>query len=445
MNIVLEKKDSTFANLKINLQEEDYKSKVDLKIKDHTKKVNIKGFRPGKVPTAVVVKMYGKSILVDEISQLVNQKIGEYIKTNNLAIIGQPIPSEQQDRAIDWENQKDFEFIYDIGLIPEFNLDITGNYPFHTIVIDDSTVNETVENLKKQFGKMVNPDTTAEGDFLYGQIRPEGGDKDTYSAIPLNKVAISALHQFLNVSLGTVLTFDIRKVLDNENASIAYVAGISKEEAEKVSGNYTFTLEKIGRSELAIMDQEFFDKVFGPEAVKSESEFLAKLKSTIEENYSRESTALLKRHIRESLVDNTEIALPKEFLKRWLFVTNEGKVSHDTINSEIDLYIKELKWTLIKNKIALEHNIEVSHEEIIAKTKEAILSQFGNMPLTEQMADYINVMADNYLKEDNGKQYTQVYETRFNEKAFEVILNNISRSEKLVNVEEFKALADAIK
>lgn len=316
MNIVLEKKDATFANLKINLQEEDYKSKVDSKIKDHAKKVTIKGFRPGKVPTSMVVKMYGKSILVDEISNMVNEKIGTYIKENNLAIIGQPIPSEQQDRAIDWENQKDFEFIYDIGLIPEFSIDITGNYPFHTIVIDDSNVNETVENLKKQFGKMVNPETSAEGDFLYGQIRPEGGDKDTYSAIPLNKVAASHLSQFLNIALGSTITFDIRQALDNENASIAYVAGISKEEAEKVTGNYTFVLEKIGRSELAEMNQEFYDKVFGPEAVKSESEFLDKLKDTISENYKRESTALLKRDIRESLVKTTNIDLPKEFLKR---------------------------------------------------------------------------------------------------------------------------------
>ena len=442
MEIILEKKDNTTATLKVNLKETDYLPKVAEKVKEYSKKVNLKGFRPGKVPPALIERMYGKSIKIDEINHLLSHSIQDYIKDNKLAILGDPMPDRDSVAGIDWDNQKEFNFNYNIGLVPEFKYELSDKVKIskYEIEVEEKAVDETIENLRNQYGKMANPDESAEGDFLYGELKELNGEFSIQTLIPTNKIKKGELKKFIGVKKGDKIEFDIQKAFE-DSAAIAHATGLSKEEAEKKEGKFEITITNISRSEPAPLDQEFFDKIFGKDSVKTEEEFKTKLKDTIKDNYSRESENLLNQDIQKTLIEKTIIDLPEDFLKEWLLAANEGKITKEQIDSEYEHYLKELKWSLIRNKVGEENDIKVENEDVIAKTKEMVLQQFGNMPLSEELSESLNKIADNYLKQENGKNYMKMFEQVFYEKVLKLIKEKIKIENKKVSVEEFKKVA----
>ncbi|MFL5730467.1 MAG: trigger factor [Cytophagaceae bacterium] len=443
MDIVLEKKDTTNGTIKVNLKETDYQGKVAEKLKEYSKKASIKGFRPGKVPTSLIQKMYGKSIMVDEINHLLSSSLNNYIKENKIAIIGDPLPDTDKAAKIDWETQKEFEFNYRVGLVPEFKIDISDKVklPKYQIQVDDKVVQETLENLRSQYGKMNNPEVSEEGDMIYGELKEVTGEFNANALVPTTKIKKSEQKKFAGKAKGDKIEFDIEKTFEDA-ATVAHVTGLSLDEAKEKKGKFELTITNINRSELAPLDQEFFDKIFGKDTVKSEEEFNQKLKDTIKENYDREAENLLSRDIHDHYVSTTKIDLPNEFLKKWLYITNEGKVTEEQIEKEYDQYVSELKWSLIKNKIADDNNIKVENEEILAKTKEMMAQQFGNITITEELQDSFNKIADNYLKQENGKNYMKMFEQVFFEKVLSLIREKISFQDKKISVEEFKELAN---
>jgi trigger factor len=443
MDIVLEKKDTTNGTIKVNLKEADYQAKVAQKLKEYSKKANIKGFRPGKVPTSLIQKMYGKSIMVDEINHLLSSSLNDYIKENKLPIIGDPLPDTEKATKIDWETQKEFEFNYQIGLVSEFKCEVSDKIkiPKYQIQTDDKIFNETLENLRSQYGKITNPEISEEGDSIYGELKEVNGDFTTNGLVPTNKIKKSEQKKFAGKTKGDKIEFDIEKTFDDA-AVLAHVTGLSLEDAKAKKGKFELTVTNINRTELASIDQEFFDKIFGKDKITTEEEFNQKLKDTIKENYDRESENMLSREIHDYYVKNTKIELPNEFLKKWLFISNEGKVSEDQIEKEYDQYVGEVKWSLIKNKIAELNNIKVENEEILAKTKEMISQQFGSIAITEELQETFDKIADNYLKQDKGKNYMKMYEQVFFDKVLSFIREKVSFQEKKITVEEFKDIAN---
>lgn len=443
MDIVLEKKDTTNGTIKVNLKETDYQAKVAEKLKEYSKKANIKGFRPGKVPTSLIQKMYGKSIMVDEINNLLSSSLNNYIKENKLPIIGDPLPDTEKAAKIDWETQKEFEFNYKIGLVAEFKCDVSDKVkiPKYQIQIDDKVVKETLENLRSQYGKMSNPEITEEGDAIYGELKEVNGDFTTNTLVPSNKIKKAEQKKFAGKAKDDKIEFDIEKTFE-DTAVIAHITGLSLEEAKGKKGKFELTVTNINRTELAALDQEFFDKIFGKDKITTEEEFTRKLKDTIKENYDRESENMVSREIHDHYVNNTKIELPNEFLKKWLFITNEGKISEEQIEKEYDQYAGELKWSLIKNKIADENNIKVENDEILGKTKEMISQQFGNIAITEELQESFDKIADNYLKQDKGKNYMKMFEQVFFDKVLSLIKEKVSFQDKKITVEEFKEIAN---
>jgi trigger factor len=287
---------------------------------------------------------------------------------------------------------------------------------------------------------MIDGETCLEGDFLKGQLKELNGSYDKEAAIPMNRLSPSILKQFLGKKLGDKISFNIEEAFE-EVSYIEYVTGLSKEIAANTKGLFEFTISSIRHSEVADLNQEFFDKIFGNGAVSTEEEFRVKLKETVSENYMRESEALVLNDIRDYYITNTSIDLPLEFIKRWLLTSNNGKVTQEQIDKEFDSYLEELKWSLIKNKIAEANEVKIEHEEVMAQVTDMMLRQFGMTSVPEGMEDTFNKIVDNYLKEDNGKKYMKVFEEAYNKKAMGVIREKISLNSKTVSVEEFKKLA----
>lgn len=442
MEIVLEKKDALNAKLKVSMTEADYKPKVAAKLKEYTKTAQLKGFRPGKVPTALIQKMYGKGVLVEEINNVLSNAVTEYIKSNNLSIIGDPLPEENPANAIDWENQTEFQFGYDLGLVPEFTYDLkTLKLNRYDIAIDDKAIATTLDNIKKQFGKSINPEVSEAGDALYCEITdPNGSTKS--GLLYLERANKNHIAPFIGKKKEDVVEAKISSLFEEAHV-LAHLLGLKTEEAAELHGKYSFKIININRNEDAEMNQELFDKTFGKDIVTDEADFRAKLQETIIENYKRESDLLLKSDIKQVAVEHIAIEFPNEFLKRWLLLTNQGKVTAEQIEQEYDMYLKELKWNLIKNKIAKDHGLTVEEVEIIEFTKNGLKRQFGNMEFTGEMEETLNKIVENQLKQDKGVNYMKAYEEILGEKVSALVSGQTKLTDKKITVEEFEKIVSA--
>jgi trigger factor len=423
---------------------------VEEKVKDYARKANIKGFRQGKVPAGVIKKMFGKSILVEEINHLLSHKITDYIKDNNLQILGEPLPNHDKTKDIDWDAQKDFEFEYEIGLVDDFTYDLSPETKVkaYKIEVDDKTIDETISDLKKRFGKVTYPEVSEEQDTLFGDLRPRdegtgGGEtlKKEHASIPIEKVEKKEQKKFTGLKKDDEVAFEIGQIFKDESVANELL-GISPEEANAAKGAFILKISTISRTEPAELTPELFDRVFGKDVAKNEEEFINKVKETIGENYQRETDHFLDHHIEDYFLENTKMNLPDGFLKAWLKSTSQGQVTDSVLDTEFDHYVRGLKWDLIKNKIADDNRIKVEADEVRNKAKEMIVAQFGGQAFADQLKDKLDGIADNYLSNENGQNFMRLYKQLRSEKIMKHIKENITIEEKQVSVEEFKKIVE---
>ena len=447
MNITLDKQNATDGLIKVTLTESDFQPKVEVKLRDYSRKANIKGFRQGKVPSGVIKKMFGKTVLVEEVNQLISHSVSDYIKDNKLRILGDPLPNTDKARTIDWDNQKDFEFEFQVGLVDDFQYDLSSKVKIksYSIEVDNKVMDETMADLKQRFGKVSYPEVSEAIDNLHAEIVAVDGvgtieESRKSSYIFIEKVEKKEQKKFIGLKKEDEVEFDIAKIFTDENL-IAQAINVSAEEAKAAAGKYTVKITTISRSEPAEINLELFEKVFGKDVVKTEEEFIAKVKATISENYKRETDHLLDHEIQHHFVDHTKISMPDNFLKQWLKATSQGKVTDDILEKEFTQYKESLKWDLVKNKIAEDLKITVEAEEVKTKAKEMILQQFGGQAFAEQLGDKMDGIADNYLSGQDGKNFMNLYNQIRSDKIMKTIRETITLAEKKVSLDEFKKVA----
>lgn len=443
MDITLDKKDSNLASIKVKLNEGDYQSKVDEKIKDYSKKAQIKGFRTGKVPKGVIQKMYGKSILIEEINHLVGHAIQDYIRDNELQILGEPIPNQQQINDTDWDSQSDFEFEYNIGLVDDFSvaLDKKVKVTSYEIEVDDKVVAETLDNVRTQFGKMTNPEVSEAGDVLFGTFTQADSDFSHDTTLDPSELTAANAKKFVGKKKGDSIKVDLTKLYKDTTKQAAQI-GKTADELEGMDMKFDFEVKNVNRKELADIDQELFDKTFGPDVVKSEEEFKAKVIDTVSQNYSRETDAWLNKTIQDELIKKTKISLPDEFLKDWLKLSGEGKVTDADIAKEYDLYADQLRWNLISGQVAKDNEIKPEHDDIKGATQKMIEAQFMGSGLG-QMADQMDSFVENYLQGENGQNYMKMAEQVQQEKVLDFVKENIEIKSKKISLDKFKEIVGA--
>lgn len=441
MEITLDKHSANQASIKITLNEADYQPQVDAKLKDYAKKAAIKGFRPGKAPIAMVKGMYGVSILVDEINALLGKSLNSYIKEQPFRILGEPLPVEKPDNSIDWKTQKGFDFEYKIGFVEsvEVPLDATTKGTKYTIKVDDKLINETLENLRSQYGNSTNPEVSEADDNIYGDLKSTEGEFSKTLSLPISKLSKKLAAKFIGLEKEAVVEFDSKEV-KNDEWSEAF--GLTDEESGEANGSFTFTVKNINRTEAAELNQEFFDKIFGPDAVSSEEEFINKVKETLQDSYNRESKVFTEEELKKVLVEKANLSLPDTFLKEWLLLANEGKVTEEDVDKEYPIYAKQLTWSLISNQIAKDNSIQAEHTDVIEKTKEMVREQFASSGLGSQLEASMDMFVDNYLKGNEGQNYMNMMTSVQNEKVLAFVQEKIEITEKEISIDEFKELLE---
>lgn len=440
MDIQLEKNSGTEALIKINLKEADYQPKFKEKLKSYSKQANIKGFRPGKVPMSLIEKMYGKSIMVEEINKILVDSLKEYIKENDIKIIGDPLPNNEKANEIDWDTQKDFDFEYNIGLIEDFEYKLDFKINKYQIKVEKKVLDEAIDNLKQQYGKMTNPEVSVAGDSIFGTLAQPATEFSKDGLIYIEKVTKKIQKSFIGLKKDDIVKVDIQKLFTDEK-DLVEVTALSDQEVKGLSGEFEFTVKNINRVEPAEMNQEFFDKIFGEGKIKSEEEFVKEYTKIFEENYDKESEYLLAHQIQEKILKDTKMEIPEKFYKKWILASNQ-EIKEEDLEKDFEHYVRDLKWTLIKNRIFEESDVKIEYADIVDYTKKMFQAQFGGMALNDEMSQNLEVMANNYLQQNNGEHYMNVHNQLRTEKIMDILKQKVEISVKKVTREEFEKKAE---
>jgi len=444
MDITQENIDELNAVLRVKVVAEDYLPKVESALKEHQKKASIPGFRPGKVPTGMIKKMYGKSILVEAINKLLNDSLYTYLNENKIEVLGNPLPKMDSGIQIDWDNQKEFEFLYEMGLAPKFNVELSAKdkFTYKTVKIDEELINKYISDISKRYGKVEDVDVSGEGDLLNGdfveldennEILPGGIFKT--SSVFLDRVKDeSTKNALIGLKKDDKVILDAQKLSDNP-VDVATMLGIDKEAAEKLTSKVQFTVKNISRLAGSEINQGLFDKIYGEGTITSEEEFKTRIKEELSAMFVNDSERKFYNEVVEYLMNKINFDLPTEFLKRWIVAANEKPVTPEQVESEFDGYSKGLKWSLIENKIIKDNNIQVTNEEVIESTQKMILEQFGKYDPTPMDAEALNSTTQRVLS--NKEEAKKIYEKIYGDKVMALFKSKFTVENQELSYEDF--------
>ena len=447
MNITRENIDELNAVLKVEIRKSDYEDKVENVLKDYRKKATIKGFRPGMVPIGLVKKMYGRAVQIDEINKVVTESIQKYLTDEKIEVLGDPLPKPDEQKKIDFDTQEDFTFSFELGLAPVIDLKLSkkNKVNLHEIIIDEKMKSDYLDNYTRRYGELRNADVTEDKDVIKGKIEaidengnviPEGPSaEDTSLSIDIIKDK-KIKKQFIGKSQNDTIEFDLKKAFPNDT-EIAGLLHKKKEEVAELEGNFRFIINEISRFHPAELGKELFNRIYGEGVVNSEEEFMKKIEDEIGKNLRRESDLKLMMDIKNLAIEKTTFQLPEEFLKRWLLKVNE-KTTQEQIEKEFDSFRKDLKWQLIRNKVARDNEVKINEEELLKEAENITRYQFQQYGMFYAKDEQISNYAKETLKrEDDAKRITDKI---LEEKVILLIRELVKLENKSVTVEEFNKL-----
>jgi len=439
MNVTRENIDALNATVRINITKADYEEKVEKKLREYRKTANIKGFRPGHVPFPMIKKMYGTSVLVDEVNNIVSESLSDYIRNEKIDILGDPIP-KHDEHTFDPDKSDEFSFSFELGLAPEFEINLSKKNKLTRYIIEPDTkmVAESVDNYARRNGEFVIVTKSEDKDMLKGTITSADGsisNDDASLSVEIVKDE-EQKKEFLGRSAGESISFDIRKAFPNDY-EIAGLLKRQKEEVKELNGIYTINVKEVSRFMPAENDQALWDKIYGEGIVTTVEEFEAKVTDEIREYFSRETDYKLRTDARDMILGKTSFDLPEEFLKKWLVRVNEKTTAED-IEKDWDHFRDDLRWQLIKNKVAKDNDLKITNEEILEEAKAFTRAQFSQYGLYYATDEQISSFAADMLqKEEESRRIAEkVLDTR----VLDIVIDAITVDDKKVSAEEFNKL-----
>ena len=450
MNITRENIDELNAILTVSIEKNDYEATVNDVLKNYRKKANMPGFRPGMVPAGLIKKMYGKAALAEEVNKILSKSLNDYIQNEKLNILGEPLPNDEKQEKIDWENQSDYNFVFDVAVAPELTVKLDNEtvIPYFSIVADDEMVSKQMDAYVSRFGENKVVDAVEDKDSVRGNfVQLDEAGNALEGGIAAEKVVIAidlmkledVKASFIGKKAGDILVFDPIKTYDNKH-EVSHMLNISHEEAEVLSGDFSFTIEEVLRFEKPELNEETFKKVFGEEStIATEEEFKAKVKAEIEDNFSYSSNYKFAIDSRDALVKNIPFELPETFLKRWIKATNE-KMTDEQIENDFDNFMLDLKWQLIKDRIVKDNELKITEEDVRALAKEMAMMQFRQYGLNSVSDEHLDNYATHMLS--NEEERRKLVSRKQEDVIIAAIKDKVTLDMKDISYEEFNKMLE---
>ena len=434
MNIVENRIDDLNLELTLSIVKEDYAENVKKRLADFRKKADIKGFRKGMVPMSLVEKMYGQNALVDAVNDVISEGLNNYIHENNLRVLGEPLPSEEHIQN-EWVNGSEFTFKFDLAQNPEISFELSkeDEVVYYTITVTEAAKKEMKDNLLKQYGSLEEGKKAKEEDFIIVDFE-QGETKVEGTYVALRNVAEAARKSFVGVKPGDVLDVNVNEAFENETDR-ASMLKVSKDELATLDPMFKMTVKNVKTFVNAPLTEETFEKIFG---VKTEAEFDAKIEERIRAEYAQEADFRFSKDAKTYLLDKAGVQIAEKFLKRWVFVVNEGKFTMEDIEKDWDLFIVDYKWQMVRSYLMEKYGVKIEEADLLASAKGFAAYQFAMYGMNNVPDEQLEAFAKNILsQEEQGRRILDQVE---NEKTFAAVREVVTLKKKKISVDKFREL-----
>lgn len=429
------------AKITMVIEPADYAESVEKELKTIRQRANVPGFRPGKVPAGLVKKMYGKSVLAEQINKMIGEKLYDYIREQKLNILGEPLSNEEETPELDFDSQDTFTFVFDIALAPEFNAKLTASnkLTWYDVTVSDEMVENQVKGYAERYGTYESPETVELGDILRGNLveQAEGGKQVENQVLSLDYMKKAEQKKFIGAKKGDVITFNPKKAFESE-AELSSLLKITKEEAAELKNDFTFELTSITRHKAAAIDQALFDKVYGEGKVADEAAFRDRVKSEIKANMDEDAKYKFGLDVKAAVMKKMEkVEFPEEFLKRWLKTANK-ELTDEQIQNDWEQTLDGLRWQLAKDQLAEQFEIKVEQADVHNYAKEIARMQFLQYGMSNVEDEYLERWAADMLKDEN--QVRGIYERCLENKIYDALKGVVKLETKAISHEDFRKL-----
>ena len=434
MNIVENRIDDLNLELTLSIVKEDYAESMKKRLADFRKKADIKGFRKGMVPMSLVEKMYGQNALVDAVNDVISEGLNNYIHEHNLRVLGEPLPSEEHIQN-EWVNGSEFTFKFDLAQNPEISFELSkeDEVVYYTITVTEAAKKEMKDNLLKQYGSLEEGKKAKEDDFIIVDFE-QGETKVEGTYVALRNVAEAARQSFVGVKPGDVLDVNVNEAFENDTDR-ASMLKVSKDELATLDPMFKMTVKNVKTFVNAPLTEETFEKIFG---VKTEAEFDAKIEERIRAEYAQEADFRFSKDAKAYLLEKADVKIAEKFLKRWVFVVNEGKFTMEDIEKDWDLFIVDYKWQMVRSYLMEKYGVKIEEADLLASAKGFAAYQFAMYGMNNVPDEQLEAFAKNILsQEEQGRRILDQVE---NEKTIAAVREVVTLKKKKISVEKFREL-----
>ena len=434
MNISQNRIDDLNLELTLTITKEDYAESLKKKLADFRKKAEIKGFRKGMVPMSLVEKMYGQNALVDAVNDVISEGLNNFVHENNLKVLGEPLPSEEHIQN-EWVNGSEFTFKFDLAQNPEISFELSkeDEVTYYTITVTEAAKNEMKDNLLKQYGSLEEGEAAKEDDFIIVDFE-QGETKVEGTYVALRSVAAAAKASFVGVKAGDVVEVNVNEAFENETDR-ASMLKVTKDELATLDPMFKMTVKNVKTFVNAPLVEETFEKIFG---VKTEAEFDAKVEERIRAEYAQEADFRFSKDAKDFLLEKANVTVAENFLKRWIYVINDGKFTMEDIEKDWDLFIVDYKWQMVRSFLMNKYNVKIEEADLLASAKGFAAYQFAMYGMNNVPDEQLESFAKNILsQEEQGRRILDQVE---NEKTFAAVREVVTLKKKKISVEKFREL-----
>ena len=443
MNITFEAPDKINGLMTITLESADYQPEVDKTLKDYRKRANIPGFRPGQAPMGMIKRQFGPSVKVDAVNKILGEKLYEYVRENKIQMLGEPLPSEQQE-ALDLESDQPLTFKFDIAVAPEFEAKLSGKdkVDYYNITVDDKMIDQQVEMYQSRAGHYdkVEAFDAEQRDMLKGDLREVNGTIEVADAVlmPQYMKVEDQKKLFEGAKLGDIITWNPRKAYPESDVEVSSLLKIQKDEVKDHEGDFTFQITEISRFVKAEIGKELFDQTFGEGTVKDEKEFRQKIADQISQQFKADSDYKFLLDVREHMEKKVgKLEFPEAILKRVMLQNNKDKGA-DFVEKNFEASIKELAWHLIKEQLVSAQGIKIEDADLKETAKEAARAQFAQYGMSNVPDEYL----ENYAQEMLKKRETVdgLVDRAVDVKLTAALKSVVKLDEKEISLEDFQKM-----
>ena len=434
MNISQNRIDDLNLELTLTITKEDYAESLKKKLADFRKKAEIKGFRKGMVPMSLVEKMYGQNALVDAVNDVISEGLNNFVHENNLKVLGEPLPSEEHIQN-EWVNGSEFTFKFDLAQNPEISFELSKEeeVTYYTITVTEAAKNEMKDNLLKQYGSLEEGEAAKEDDFIIVDFE-QGETKVEGTYVALRSVAAAAKASFVGVKAGDVVEVNVNEAFENETDR-ASMLKVTKDELATLDPMFKMTVKNVKTFVNAPLVEETFEKIFG---VKTEAEFDAKVEERIRAEYAQEADFRFSKDAKDFLLEKANVTVAENFLKRWIYVINDGKFTMEDIEKDWAYFIVDYKWQMVRSYLMEKYNVKVEEADLLASAKGFAAYQFAMYGMNNVPEEQLEAFAKNILsQEEQGRRILDQVE---NEKTFAAVREVVTLKKKKISVEKFREL-----